>query len=134
MNSIDRWTQLIDKVMDVFLVNSPNRTGLGVAIGLGLHVLTLIFEPILQGWTYVNLQLPLWGWPVLGIVVMNLRTIGASLREETTGNEQLDRAIKVIRTARLPPAAERHQYVLLIAKVIDELKFDSRKSLGLRTD
>lgn len=135
MNPMDRLTGFVDKVMDLLLMNSPNRTGLGVAIGLSVHVLILVLEPVLINFTQLNLtRLPIWAWPVLGIVVMNLRGIMSSLRDDSVGNEQIDLAIKVISKAKMPPAAERHQYILLIAKVIDGLKVSPKSTTDLRTD
>jgi predicted Co/Zn/Cd cation transporter (cation efflux family) len=134
MNPMDRWTQLLDKVLNLFLVDSPNRTGLGVAIGLFVHVLILIFEPMLT-LAQLNLtRLPMWAWPVIGVVAMNARAIRASLKEESVGNEQIDLAIRVIKKAKMSPAAERHQYILLIAKVIEGLDVSPKRTTDLRTD
>lgn len=128
-------TEFVDKVMDLFLMNSPNRTGLGVAIGLSIHALILVLEPALTNFPQLNLTgLPLWAWPVLGIVVMNLRAIRSALKEDSVGNEQIDLAIRIINRAKMSPGAERHQYVLLIAKVIEDLKVSPRSTTDLRTD
>lgn len=135
MTAMDRWTQLVDKSTDLLLANSPNRTGLGVAIGLGVHVLILIFEPTLSTVSYLNLtRLPFWSWPVLGIVAMNFRAIRCSLKEDSVGNEQIDMAIKLIEKAKMSPAAERHQYALLVAKVVEGLKVDTKPRTDLRTE
>lgn len=135
MTAMDRWTQLLGKVPDLLLMNSPNRTGLGVAVGLALHVLILICEPMLSTFTQLNLtRLPLWGLPVLGIVLMNLRAIKCSLTEDSVGSEEVDVAIKVIERARMSPAAARHQYILLIAKVIERIKVKHESTTDLRTD
>ncbi|GFE82764.1 hypothetical protein GCM10011487_47640 [Steroidobacter agaridevorans] len=132
---MDRWTQLVGKVADLLLMNSPNRTGLGVVLGLGVYVLTLIFEPMLNNFTLLNLtRLPAWGLPVLGIVVMNLRAIKCSLTEDSVGDEEVDVAIKVIEKAKMSPGAARHQYILLIAKVIEGIKVKRESPPDLRTD
>lgn len=135
MTAMDRWTQLVGKVADLLLMNSPNRTGLGVVLGLGVYVLTLIFEPMLNNFTLLNLtRLPAWGLPVLGIVVMNLRAIKCSLTEDSVGDEEVDVAIKVIEKAKMSPGAARHQYILLIAKVIEGIKVKRESPPDLRTD
>ncbi|WP_129778612.1 hypothetical protein [Peristeroidobacter soli] len=128
MNPLDRWTQLIDKTLDLLLANSPTRTGLGVSMGLAVHALMLIFEPALKTLTYLNLtQLPFWSWPVLGIVVMNVRTILSAVRDETVGNEQIDVAIKLIKQAPIPAAVKQQRYAQLIAEVIEGLRFSTEK-------
>jgi hypothetical protein len=135
MNSNDHWTQLVDKVLDLLLVNAPRRTSLGAAMGLLVHLVTLIFEPTLKTVTYLNLtQLPIWGWPIAGIVVMNGRQIISALKDDTMGDEQIDLAIKMIERGKLPAEARQRQYALLIAKVIKEVKFNPQRTTDLRTD
>jgi hypothetical protein len=135
MTAMDRWTQLVGKIADLLLMSYPHRTGLGVALGLGVHVLMLILEPMLGTFTLLNLtRLPVWAMPVLGIVVMNLRAIRSSLREDSVGSEQVDLAIRLIEKAKMSPAAARHQYILLIAKVIEGIKVDPKSTTDLRTN
>lgn len=129
MNPMDRWTQLIDKALDLLLVNSPTRTGLGAAIGLAVHALLLICEPALKTFTYLNLtQLPFWVWPIIGIVVMNARTILSAVNDDTVGDEQIDVAIKLIKQAPITAAAKQQRYAQLIGEVIEGLRFHPKKN------
>lgn len=135
MTAMDRWTQFLVKVTDLLLLNAPNRTGLGVALGLGIYVLILIFEPLLSTFTQLNLtRLPVWGLPVLCIAVLNAKAIKCSLTEDTVGREDIDVAIKLIEKSKMSPAAARHQYILLIAKVIEGIKVKGETASDLRTD
>lgn len=135
MPPMDRLTQFVDKVLKLLLANFPSRTGLGAAIGLATQVVTLIFEPVLKTITYFNLtQLPFWSWPVVGIVLMNARTIITVLEDDTVGDEQIDRAVKLIKQSGMPAAVKQQQYVLLIGEAIEELRLRPKRGTQLRAD
>jgi hypothetical protein len=123
MNSLDRWTLVLDRVLAIGLMKYPARTGLGVALGGTLAMLVRLLEPSFGAAWHINFAaVPYWGWFAPGILLMHLPTIRSALKQQQMGNDQVDLVLQLIDRANFTPAERRQQYRLLINRVRDSVQ------------
>lgn len=109
------WTKILDRAIDIILVKYPARTSLGVVFGGVLHFLVQLFAPSLSSFKSVDFaNSPLWGWLLVGILLMHIPTVISSLRQKQIGDEKIDQALELIERGDFTKAEKRQQYPKLI--------------------
>lgn len=143
MSTADVLTQGVNKATEVLFTRDPDRTALGVALGLSLYSVALVLDPVPFDIPFVSLtHLPWWGWMCLGILAAHIPKIFGSGVPKSFGDKELDNILKVIKIANFPPAEQCRQYRSLVQsmteKYIDRLEAESlskaRKRKRKRSD
>jgi hypothetical protein len=135
MSALDHWTPRVDRALDIVLIKYPARTGLGVVIGLCLHLVVDFFQPALRTVPYIDATgLAWWQWLAPGLLIMHLPTIATLFKQKSIGNDEIDQALELIARGNFSPAEKRQQYRLLISRIIERRPLTSDTSAVIRTE
>lgn len=123
---MDAMTATFLRVLNVLLLGHPNKTSLGVVVGLAISGVIRIFAPALTAGDYVDLaSTPWWAWVAIGVVLAHLRTLWRFWTHAPTHSEKIDEAMMVIEEGNFSAPERRQHYRRLVNKVIDEVKLNS---------
>jgi hypothetical protein len=107
------------KVVNILLLKNPERTVLGVLVGIVFSFLSKLFSPAMREIKSVDLTVaPEIGWLAIGIVLLNLPTIFSNMIRPPKINEQIDSLTKLIEQGNFSDAEKRKMYRDLVGKVL----------------
>jgi hypothetical protein len=105
------WLPLIN----ILLLKNPERTVLGVLLGVVISFLSRLFSPLLETIKIMDIgKAPSWGWIPLGIVIINLSNIFTSTLTKPRINEEIDNISKLIEDGSFSASEKRQVYRSLI--------------------
>lgn len=100
---IDRLTQFINAALSILLIGHPNRTALGVVLGVTASTLNKIFAPILaRASSIIDLsKVSVYEFLFIGIALMHIPTFGFYFKRKGSYlSENEEKAFEIIREAR----------------------------------
>lgn len=121
-------TEKINHALDILLAKHPERTSIGIAIGVMLGFLNNILQPLLKKWnTIIDVSnTSVWGWISIGIVFMHIPTIIHQFRKISIENDSLDQILNLIERGDFTPLEKRQHYRDLIARASKNIAFNKK--------
>lgn len=118
-DSEDRSNRLLLRAINILLLNNPERTVLGVLLGIVFSFLFKLFAPTLKTIKSIDvIGAPEVGWVALGIILLNLPTVLAKIVRPPKINEQVDALTRLIEQGNFSDAEKRRMYRDLVCKVL----------------
>lgn len=118
----DKWSKVIDRVLNILLVRYPERTSIGLILGGVFAAVSVVLRPALSSVEWADFAaLPWWGWLPMGVVLCHWRTIGSMFKQTSVGDERADLALRLIAEGNFTPAERRQHHRRLLEKYIDEV-------------
>jgi hypothetical protein len=114
------------RLLDALLVRNPERTAIGVAVGLGLHGILGICQPLVAS-TGVDLgKLEWWASVSIGLVLVHLPFVIWSVRHRPLISDELESLIELIESTNIGEVEKRVAYRKVVNKCIDEFSLSAR--------
>lgn len=118
-NFEEKISRIIIKVIDVLLLQNPERTVLGVAVGSIFAFFSRLFYPVLKKVDIIDIEnTPLWGWIPIGIVVINIPLILWKIITKPRVNDGIDEVLRLIEQGNFTEIEKRSIYRKLINQCI----------------
>lgn len=118
-NTEEKINRIWLKLVNVLLLKNPERTVLGVLLGVVFSFFSKIFTPLLEKIQYIDIsKAPTWGWIPLGIVFMNLPVIVSLIRKKPRINEKVDEVTKIIEEGNFSEVERRRMYRNLVSECV----------------
>ncbi len=112
-NILDKSTQFTKRAIDVLLLPHPQRTALGVIVGLSINIIEKLLFPFLKGITWINFsEISQWEYIILGIALLHLPTIKMLFQQKPELPEKYESAIAMIRRAGVEGGVPKDQIAL----------------------
>lgn len=121
-NFEERISRLILRLIDVLLLRNPERTVMGVLLGIVFAFLTTLFHPVLIKVELFDItSAPKWGWIPLGILVVHLPMVVWNIVHKPTMNDEVDEIIRLIEKGNFTDSEKRQMYRNLIQQCISSV-------------
>lgn len=115
------------RLLDALLVRNPERTAIGVAVGLGLHGILGICQPLVVA-TGVDLsKLEWWESGSIGLVLVHLPFVIWSVRHKPLISDELESLIELIESTNIGEMEKRVAYRKVVNKCIDEFSLSAQR-------
>ncbi|MFH2126788.1 MAG: hypothetical protein ABIK12_09740 [Pseudomonadota bacterium] len=132
MNTFKYFNSMILSCIDFLLLRNPEKTILGIMLGLVCFFLTVIFKPVIINFHWLNLKdAPGWGWIPLGITAVNLPSILCSLFKKPLYSEEVDEISRVIDKGDFSEAERRQIYRRLVGECIKNITLNKKINFEL---
>ncbi len=115
----DRVDNFCLKAINILLLKNPERTVLGILLGVVYSFFANIFNPLLSKIQYIDMsKAPSGGWIPLGIICVNLPIIISHLFRKPIINEKVDEITKLIEAGCFTEIERRTMYRNLVSECI----------------
>lgn len=128
----DNISRQILRCIDILMLKNPERTVLGLLLGVVLSFLSKLFEPILIKVEYINIaNIQYWEWIPFGIVIVHLPYILWSIIRKPFVNDEVDDIIRFIEKSNFSEKEKRIVYRNLVNKCIENITLDDKNYIEL---
>jgi hypothetical protein len=113
------------RLLDGLLVRNPERTAIGVALGVAIDGIVGVFWPLLAS-RGVHLGRPDWWASVsIGLVVVHLPFVIWSIRNKPLINDELESLMQLIESTNIGEVEKRAAYRKLVNRCIDDFSLSN---------
>jgi len=118
-SSEEKINHVLLKFINILFLKNPERTVLGLLLGVVFSFLSKLFSPFLKTFNTIDInEAPDLGWVALGIVIINLPVIFANMVSRPKINEEIDSVTKLIEQGNFSDIEKRKLYRDLVCKVL----------------
>jgi hypothetical protein len=114
------------RLLDALILRNPERTAIGVALGVALYGVLNVVQPALVGHGMDLARLDWVASACIGLVIVHLPFVIWSVRHRPVISDELEDLIQLIESTNVGQLERRMAYRKLINKCIDELSLSAR--------
>jgi hypothetical protein len=118
------------RCVDILLMKNPERTVLGVLLGITLSFLSKLFEPSLVKIDSISLaKVHVWEFISLGILAIHFPYVISKIIRKPRINDDVDEVISLIEKSNFSEKEKRQMYRNLVNKCISSLSLEQKNRL-----
>lgn len=126
----DRVSRHLLRYIDILMLRNPERTVLGILLGVVLSFLFKLFEPFLEKMDFLSLaKVQLWEYVSFGVLVIHLPYVLWSIIRKPSINDEVDEVIRLIERSNFIEKEKRQMYRNLVNKCINNLSMEKKRQL-----
>lgn len=122
------------RYINILMVNNPERTVLGLLLGIMFAFLTKLFEPYLNTIKFINVNnISLIGWLPFGIVLVHLPQTLWSIFTRPIIKDEIDDLIRLVEKSNLSDKEKRIAYRNIVNKCIDSISKTKKPKITIES-
>lgn len=126
----DRISRRLLRYIDILMLKNPERTVLGVLLGVVVSFLFKLFEPYLSKIDILNLaKLQLWEFISFGVIIVHIPYLLWSIIRKPLINDEVDDVIRLIESGNFSEKEKRQMYRNLVNKCVNSLSLGKKRQL-----
>jgi len=121
----DKLSAALLRLLDALILRNPERTAIGGMLGLSLHGLFTVLQPLLSTKGIILGPVEWWASLSFGVVLVHFPFVISSMRRKPLISDELENLIKLIESTNIGELEKRSAYRRVVNKCIEEFSLSS---------